>query len=101
MIPHAYYGSCLYANGENCRAVGLYLTLKRHYCIITIILMASLPHPGFVSQSLSLFLPLFPYQGNSVVSRATEVEEEFPFVFARISLGSWKDVVQWGGSKEG
>lgn len=51
--------------------------------------------------SLSFFLPFFPYQGNSVVPRAAEVEEEFPFVNARISFGSWKDLTQWDAVKKG
>lgn len=38
--------------------LGLYLTLKRHYCIIVIILTVSLPHPRFVSQCLCV-PPLF------------------------------------------
>lgn len=40
-------------------------------------------------EPVSLFSLLFPCQGNSVVSCATEVEEEFPSVYTR-SLFFWQ-----------
>lgn len=62
---------------------------------------ATLPRPRSVSQSPSLSSPLFPYQGNSVVSCAIEVEEEFPSVCAGVSFGSWRDPTQWDAVKKG
>lgn len=54
-----------------------------------------------ICEPISLFPSLFPYQGNSVVSCATAAEEEFPFVYARISFGSWKDLMQWDAVRRG
>lgn len=61
---------------------------------------ATLPRPRSVGQSPSLSSPLFPYQGNSVVSRAAEAEEEFPSVCAGVSFGSWRDPMQWDTVKK-
>lgn len=98
---HGPNGWVLHTTAENCLTAELYLTLKRPYCIIVIILTVSLTHPRFVSQSLSLFPPLFPYQGNSVVPCIAEIEEEFPFVYTRITFGSWKDLMQRDAVKKG
>lgn len=56
-VLHTMDGSCMRASREMSR-LELYLTLKRHYCIMVIILVASLPHPRSVSQYLCLPPPL-------------------------------------------
>lgn len=77
----AYYGSCTCASGENCLTVELCFNVKKallHYSGNTD--SESSTSKVWEPISLSLVPPLFPYQGNSVVLCAAEVEEEFPFV---------------------